>query len=423
MSFVRVIWQPAITFLIAVSLECGFAIAAPVSPPPAPRVLGLTASDGVILKASYFAAGRPGPGMLLLHQGNRQREDWDRLAEALARAGINTLTLDMRGFGESGGSKPDHQTAQERSLAEEQTASDLDAAFQALLSQPGVRRNDIGLGGAGALGVNNAVRTAARHRAEVKSLVLLSGETFQDGLRFLGRASDLPELFVVANDDEYPPTVEAMEWLYARASSGGKTFIRYPGAKAPWKGFESAPWLPATGSHGTDLFSRHPELVDTIARWSRTTLIRAPGHAPSSGAPSAVLPSAPVLKLLDAVNTEAVERQLMRARRHNPDAQLFPEINANIIGYDYLRAGDAGSAVRILELVTIAYPRSADAFDSLGDAYLAAGEKDLARQSAEKALALLNADTPKGSSWSETDERRAVIRRNSEQNLKQLQAH
>jgi alpha-beta hydrolase superfamily lysophospholipase len=32
--------------------------------------------------------------------GNRQRKVWDDLAARLAAAGINTLTLDMRGFGE-----------------------------------------------------------------------------------------------------------------------------------------------------------------------------------------------------------------------------------------------------------------------------------------------------------------------------------
>jgi alpha-beta hydrolase superfamily lysophospholipase len=70
--------------------------------PPAPRVFDLKASDGTVLKATYFAAAKPGPGVLLLHQGNRTRKAWDELAGQLAAAGINTLTLDMRGFGESG---------------------------------------------------------------------------------------------------------------------------------------------------------------------------------------------------------------------------------------------------------------------------------------------------------------------------------
>ena len=82
--------------------------------PPAVRVVDLKASDGTILKASYFAAAKPGPGVLLLHQSNRTRDSWDGLARQLAAAGINTLTLDMRGFGESGGTPNTKLTDEER---------------------------------------------------------------------------------------------------------------------------------------------------------------------------------------------------------------------------------------------------------------------------------------------------------------------
>src|SRR3981081_3338245 len=108
--------------------------------PSAGRVVDLKASDGTILKASYFAAAKPGPGVLLLHQSNRTRKSWDELARQLAAAGINTLTLAMRGFGESGGqSKPYNRLT---------NARDIDTAFQYLVSQPGVKRDVIGVGGA-----------------------------------------------------------------------------------------------------------------------------------------------------------------------------------------------------------------------------------------------------------------------------------
>lgn len=65
--------------------------------PPVAQVVNLTASDGVILKASYFAAANPGPGVLLLHQSNRDRKSWDELAARLALAGINTLLSTCEG--------------------------------------------------------------------------------------------------------------------------------------------------------------------------------------------------------------------------------------------------------------------------------------------------------------------------------------
>jgi hypothetical protein len=69
--------------------------------PPA-RVVDLKAADGTILKATYFAAAKPGPGVLLFHQSNRTSKEWDELAGQLTEAGIHTLTIDNRGHGESG---------------------------------------------------------------------------------------------------------------------------------------------------------------------------------------------------------------------------------------------------------------------------------------------------------------------------------
>src|ERR1700728_4853648 len=68
----------------------------------------IQAPDGVNLKGTYFSAGRPGPAMLLLHQCNMDRHAWDGLAEDLAGNGFNVLTIDYRGYGESGGRKPPH---------------------------------------------------------------------------------------------------------------------------------------------------------------------------------------------------------------------------------------------------------------------------------------------------------------------------
>ncbi len=62
-----------------------------------PRVVDLKAPDGTSLKGTYFSAGKPGPGVLLLHQCNRQRKVWDDLAARLAAAGFHVMTVDLRG--------------------------------------------------------------------------------------------------------------------------------------------------------------------------------------------------------------------------------------------------------------------------------------------------------------------------------------
>ena len=77
--------------------------------------------------------------------------------------------------------------------------------------------------------------------------------------------------------------------------------------------------------------------------------------------------------------------------------------------------GDACCALFKLNL--LAYPDSADANSNLADAYLAAGRKDLARQYAEKALALLQKHGAPASSWSDTQPRRDQIRHSAQVTL------
>src|ERR1700747_1532809 len=232
----------------------------------AERVIEVKSSDGTILKATYFAAAKPGPGVLLFHQSDRKRQSWDDVAKQLAAAGINTLTVDLRRYKEQ----------------KEWWAAE-DAAFEFLASQPGVTGDIIGIGGAGALGVDLCVETAHRHANQVKSLVLISGETSRPELQFLHEASQLPGLFVFSDDDEYPPEQEAMQMLYGTSSSPSKKLIHYSAVReAPWLWYETSDSkVPAKGGHGTDLFKPHPELRAIIIDWLATTLIKTPGHAPA----------------------------------------------------------------------------------------------------------------------------------------------
>src|SRR5205814_3274018 len=335
-----------------------------------------------ILKASYFAAAKPGPGVLLYHQSNRARKSWEDIARQLVAAGINVLTVDT-----------DPKTRKQW------WPGGLDAAFEYLISQPGVKRDVIGIGGAGVIGVENSVETARRHSDQVKSLVLLSGETSRDGLQFLRQASQLPELFVAADDDEYPPIVEAMELLYITSSNSGKKFVHYSAAQeAPWLWYEpfDIGKVPAKGGHGTDLFKVHPELPGILVDWFVTTLIKTPGHAPADTVASAAILNQ--LEMPDGVTQ--VTQQLIEARRKDPEVQLFPEITVDIIASGHLRQGDTKTAIEIFKLNLLAYPDSADAHYNLADAYLKDGQKDPARQLAEKALAMLDSHAAPLSSWS-----------------------
>jgi dienelactone hydrolase len=361
----------------------------------AQRIVDLTAADGTKLKATYFAAAKPGPGVLLLHQCNRQRKVWHGLAQQLAAAGINVLTFDLRGFGESGGPPFDKLPQQQANQVAAKWPGDIDVAFQYLVSQPGVSRDVIGVGGA-SCGVNNSVQAARRH-PEVKSLVLLSGNTDLNGRTYL-RSGATPAFFAIADDDEFKPSIIAIEWLYSLTANPGKELIHY-----------------AKGGHGADMFAVHPELMGLITDWYVTTLVKTPGKAPAPKQAAALPEEVHYLDMIDQPGgAEKVEQMLEAARQRDPTATLFSEAVVNVTGYEHIQAGDTEAAVEILKLNAVAYPNSPNVYDSLSDAYLANGQKELARQNAKKALELLPSDTV------DDEARRNGIKDSAEQKLKQL---
>ena len=368
-----------------------------VSAATAERAVELTASDGTRLTGTYFSAGKPGPGVLLLHQCNRQRKVWDGLAQQLAAAGINVFTFDYRGFGESGGKPEDKSTPAEIGAQRGKWPGDIEVAYQYLVSQPGVNKDAIGVGGA-SCGVGNSVQTAIRH-PEVKSLVLLSGPTDRKGRQFLRESTTAPEFFAAADDDEFPGTVLTMEWYYNITGNPGKTWVHE-----------------TTGGHGADMFKAHPELMRQITDWYVTTLIKTPGRAPASKEVFTPSPEVVVLSALDQPGGAAkVSQMLDEARQKDPHAKLFDEATVNVMGYEFIQAGDSQAALAVMKLNVKAYPNSPNTYDSLADAYLATGQKELARQASKKALELLASDT------TDPQQLRDAIKASAEGRLKQLE--
>jgi len=386
-----VVWVPAASLWITAT--------ALAQQPPAPRVADLAVTDGTNLKTTYFSAGKPGPGILLLHQCNRQRKVWDGLAQRLAAAGFNVLTLDFRGFGESGGKTADKLSGQEYfSVIKDKFPGDVDAAFGYLVSQPGVTRDAIGAGGA-SCGVHQSVQLARRH-PEVKALALLSEGTDRAGRQFLRQSPNLPLFLAVADDDQDPGVADIMQWLYGLSPNPADQFLRYP-----------------TGGHGVEMFEAHKELPGQIVEWFHATLLpgpRSPGSA-VAGVASHSSRETEFLEVLDQPDgTAKATQKYIEARRLDPKASLFSERVMYRLALESFQAGNLKQTIEIMKLDALGYPNMPSVYDNLAFAYLAEGEKDLARQNAKKALELLASDT------TDPEDRRKAIKESAEQKLKQL---
>jgi tetratricopeptide (TPR) repeat protein len=102
------------------------------------------------------------------------------------------------------------------------------------------------------------------------------------------------------------------------------------------------------------------------------------------------------------------------SRRSDPGLVLFPEGEMNLHGYSLLQAGNTTDAILVFQMNVDAYPQSANTYDSLSDAHLAAGNRDEALRLAEKALAVLATDKQA------TGEFGALIRESAEKKVREL---
>jgi pimeloyl-ACP methyl ester carboxylesterase len=334
----------------------------------------LTAPDGVKIKLTYYSPGKPGPGVLLMHQCNRDRTSWDGLAMQLAEASIHVVALDYRGYGQSGGERflslpPEKAAAEQRKWP-----GDIDLAYQYLVSQAGVDKTRMGAGGA-SCGVTNSVHLANRH-PEVKTLVLLSGPVDEESIEFVETNTRIPILSAASEDDgDMLPT---MRWLMG--------FARYPQDKL--LAYKAA-------GHGTEMFKVEKGLPQAILEWYKTTLWQAPMAESEKNAskPTAIMEFWDTL--VKPGGAARATKMYLDAKKNDPNVFLFPESSINFLGYQRIQQGKTKEAIEILKINEFAYPGSANVYDSLGDAYLADHQNELALQYSEKALKML-AENPQG---------------------------
>ena len=359
---------------------------------PKVSTVTLKAADGTQLKGTYFAADKPGPGLLLLHQCNRDRSAWTAFATAAAARGFHVFTMDYRGFGESEGPRFDNFQNQQATLRDK-WPGDVDAAFTFLSTREGVDKNRIGAAGA-SCGVNQSAQLARRH-PEVKAIVLLSGGVEPNAREYIRNTPSLAVLAAASLDDGN--IVRTMRWITSWSSHPGSKFIEYKAA-----------------GHGTDMFAPEPGLQPAMLDWFEAHLMRATTGA-QAVAPKAKTVTDEFWTALAAPGGVAKARQIYdETRKKDKTTILFPENELNQFGYQVLQEGRAKDAIIIFKMNVDEYPKSANTYDSLSDAYLADGNKEEALRFAEKALEALATDTQAPAEFKQQ------VRESAEGKIKQL---
>jgi dienelactone hydrolase len=104
--------------------------------------------------------------------------------------------------------------------------------------------------------------------------------------------------------------------------------------------------------------------------------------------PRTISIAAPLRRTLRDRSVEGAIAQYRELRKGQPDRYDFGEPELNALGYELLRTNRVREAIEIFKLNVEMFPQGFNTYDSLGEAYLAAGERELAIKNYRKSLEL-----------------------------------
>lgn len=255
-------FRPALLSVLAMLLvACGQPERRP--PLPEPRAVGLVGDDGTRVAATFYPADEPdAPGLLLIHGLRGHRDDWRRFARAAQRAGFASLSMDLRGHGDTTEDtrgrilSPGTLTRDDWRLV----TSDIDAARRTLLER-GVHPEELAVVGA-SVGANLGLQFAVLND-DIQAVVLLSPGLVIEGIEAeaaMAAYTERPALIMFGAHDAY-------------AAASGRTLA----ALAP-SFFEVREY--ATSAHGAMLFDVSDQALEQAVYWLGTILRGA--HLPES---------------------------------------------------------------------------------------------------------------------------------------------
>jgi len=210
------------------------------------KKIKLITSDGVKIIGNFSEIENSTRAILLLHMMPKTKESWDDFVEKLNNFGYTTLSIDLRGHGES----QDGPEGYKNFIDQEHQASYLDVEISIeFLEELGIENKNISIMGA-SIGANLALDALAQY-SDIKKAILLSPGLNYKGLLSNKAIADLADnqkiLLIASEDDKY--SYESIIKL-KEIKENNTDLIKLTNA-----------------GHGTDMFLKHPELMDEIIKW------------------------------------------------------------------------------------------------------------------------------------------------------------
>lgn len=205
----------------------------------------LTTADGVTIIGAHDKIEPPGPSILLLHMMPAAKESWRGFAAKLNEAEIGALAIDLRGHGESDGGPDGYRT-----FTDEEHQLSIEDVRTGIKYQKEEGASPIFVAGA-SIGANLALNILAED-PEIEGAILLSAGLDYRGVETLPAAKKIrpdQSVYVVAAKDDGNCGKMAEEIFNVLATDRKKLEV-----------FD-------IGGHGTNIFWKHPDLMDRLVRW------------------------------------------------------------------------------------------------------------------------------------------------------------
>jgi len=348
-------------------------------------------------KIFYERAGT-GDAIVLIHDGLVHREAWDGQFPFFAQD-HTVVRYDRRGYGSS--PMPDQPYS---------NIDDLSALFSQLKID---RATLMGVSAGGGLAIDFTLKYPEKVTALVLVGAVVSGLGYTDHMYTRGgrlSAADYANREYMGtywlDRDPYemaPGSTAAREVMKQLVRTNPQDLddtkarlVRGPERPAlPNLKEISVPTLILVGEYDIPDVHAHAGAIEAGIPGAQRVIIPNTGHLVAMEAPDVfnervtfMLKQAEFLGIIATQGVEAAARAFEEARAKDPEVVLFGEARLNQMGYERLSMGNVDEAIALFKINVAAYPGSWNVYDSLGEAYAAKGERDLAIQNYEKSVEL-----------------------------------
>jgi pimeloyl-ACP methyl ester carboxylesterase len=346
----------------------------------------------------YEVSGQGNEAIIFIHDGLIHSEVWDNQFFVFAEK-FRVIRYDRRGYGRS--SQPENAFS---------NIEDLNQVFTHLKIEKAIL---IGMSAGGGL----AIDFTLKYPDKVSSLVVVGAVVggFSYSEHFLTRggrltAADYADqenlLHYFVKEDPYeiaPQNIQVKDKVWALMEAyphnldltRGRLSIPPDRLAIDILDEIKSPTFIVVGEYDIPDVFVHAGAIESGISSAEKVIIQGAAHLVPLEQPEAFnerillfLTGAEFIQVLNTKGIEEAVRLFEERRKEDYNWLPFSEMKMNILGYQKLQTGKTKEAIELFKLNVIAYPESSNTYDSLAEAYMKNGDKDLAIKNYKKSLEL-----------------------------------